>query len=64
MVFIKLVRVLGIGVAAALACHLLYAAGKKSFTTRPHGRDGKEHRKYVESTVIEKKDQTADKENS
>jgi hypothetical protein len=32
-------------------------------TPRPHIQDGKEHRKYVESTVIEKKD-SADKENS
>jgi hypothetical protein len=64
VIFIKLVRVLGVGVAAGLIYHLLYSAGKKSMTTRPHGQGGKEHRKYVESTVIEKKDRTADKENS
>ncbi len=64
MIVINLVRVLGAGVAAGLICHLLYSAGKKSMTTRPHGPGGKEHRKYVESTVIEKKDETADEEDS
>ena len=63
MLFIKLVRVLGTAVAAGLICHLLYSATKKSMTTRPHGQGGKEHRKHVESTVIEKKDETPDKEN-
>ena len=64
MVFIKLVRFLGVAVAAGLICHLLYSAGKKSITSRPRGQDGKEHRKYVESSVIEKEDETADEENS
>ena len=64
MLLIKLVRVLGVGVAAGLVCHLLYSAGKKSMTTLPRGRAGKEYRKYVESTVIDKPGETSDKENS
>ena len=64
MIFIKLVRVLGAGLAAGLICHLLYSAVKKSMTTRPHTQDGKGHRKYVESSVIEKKDETSDEEDS
>ncbi|MEA3224778.1 MAG: hypothetical protein U9Q07_02425 [Planctomycetota bacterium] len=64
MIFINLVRVLGAGLAAGLICHLLYSAGKKNMTTRPRGQDGKEHRKYVESSIIEKKDETSDQENS
>ena len=64
MIFIKLVRVLGAGVAVGLILHLLYSAGKKSMATRRNGRGGKEHRKYVESSVIENKDETSDKDNS
>jgi len=64
VLFIKLVRILGAGVAAGLILHLLYSAGKKSMTSRQRGPGGKEHRKYVESSVIEKKGQTSDKENS
>ena len=64
MIFIKLVRVLGAGLAAGLICHLLYSVGKKSMTARPHRQDAKEHRKYVESSVIGEQDETPDKENS
>ena len=64
VLFIKLVRILGAGVAAGLICHLLYSAGKKSMTSRQHGQLGKEHRKYVESSVIEKKGETPGKEDS
>lgn len=56
MLFIKLVRVLGIGIAAGLVCHLLYSAGKKSITA---GQQNRSARKYVESSVIEKKDEPA-----
>ncbi len=62
MLFIKLVRVLGIGVAAGLICHLLYTVGRKGMTTRPRGQEGKEHRKYVESSVVDKKGEPSDRE--
>ena len=58
MLFIKLIRVLGTGLAVGLICHLLYSAGKKSIMTRPHRKDSKAHRKYVESSVIEKQDKS------
>ena len=64
MVFIKLVRALGIGLAAGLACHLLYSACKKNVAARQRGQTGSTRRKYVESSVIEKKDQAPDKEES
>jgi len=64
VIFIKLVRVLGAGLAIGLICHLLYSAARKSTATRQNGRDGKEHRKYVESSVIDDKDETSDKDNS
>jgi hypothetical protein len=64
VIFIKLVRVLGAGVAVGLILHLLYSAGKKSMATRRNGQSGKEHRKYVESSVVENKDETSDKDNS
>ena len=66
MIFIKLVRIVGAGLAAGLICHLLCSAAKKSMATRPHGKGGKAHRKYVESSVVEKKDKTSepDKNNS
>jgi len=64
VLFIKLVRILGAGVAAGLICHLLYSAARKNTATRQNGRDGKEHRKYVESSVVEGKGETSGKENS
>ncbi len=60
MLFIKLVRVLGVGIAAGLICHLLYSAGKKGMTTRPRDQDGKGHRKYVESSVVDKPDEPSE----
>jgi hypothetical protein len=48
----------GAGLAAGLICHLLCSAAKKSMVTRPGRKDGKTHRKYVESSVIEKKKET------
>jgi len=60
VIFIKLVRLLGAGLAAGLICHLLCSAAKRSMTTRPHGKGGKAHRKYVESSVVEKKDKGSD----
>lgn len=63
MFFIKLVRVLGAGVAAGLICHLLYSAGKKNAAARQQSKSSS-HRKYVESSVIEKKDERSGKENS
>lgn len=64
MIFIKLVRVLGIVLAAGLVCHLLYSAARKSLTTGPRRQNGKTRRKYVESSVVEKKDETPEQENS
>jgi hypothetical protein len=63
VLFIKLVRVLGAGVAAGLTFHLLYTVGKKSMTTRQGRQGDRDHRKYVESSVIEKPD-NPDKGNS
>ena len=66
MIFIKLIRVVGAGLAAGLICHLLCSAAKKSMATRPGRKDGKAHRKYVESSVIEEKEETpeSDENNS
>ena len=60
MVFIKLVRIVGAGLAAGLICHLLCSAAKKSMARRPHGKGGKARRKYVESSVVEKKDKASE----
>ena len=57
VLFIKLIRVLAAVLAIGLICHLLFSAGKKSGSTR-------RHRKFVRSSVIEKKDETSDEENS
>ncbi len=64
MIFIKLVRLLGAGLAAGLICHLLCSAAKKSMTTRPRRKDSKAHRKFVESSVIEKQDRTGSEDKS
>ena len=56
MNFLILVRALGIGVAAGLICNLLYSAGKKRMKTGQQSKSGS-RRKYVESSVIEKKDE-------
>jgi hypothetical protein len=60
VIFIKLVRLLGAGLAAGLICHLLCSAAKKSMATRPGRKGGKAHTKYVESSVIEEKDKTSE----
>ena len=59
MIFIKLIKVLAAVFAIGLIIHLLFSAGKKSKSTR-------RGRKFVKSSVIEKKDETpeSDKENS
>ena len=57
VIFIKLIRVLAAVLAIGLICHLLFSAGKKSGST---GR----RRKFVKSSVIEKKDETGHEENS
>ena len=57
MIFIKLIKVLVAVFAIGLIFHLLFSTGKKSKSTR---RD----RKFVKSSVIEKKDETSDEENS
>jgi hypothetical protein len=54
---------LGIAVAAGLIYHLLRSTGKKRMTTGRQDKSGS-RRKYVESSVIDKKDETEpDKEN-
>ena len=65
MNFLILVRALGIGVAAGLVCNLLYSAAKKRMNTGQQNKSGS-GRKYVESSVIEKKDEPpeSDEENS
>jgi len=57
VIFIKLFRVLAAVLAIGLICHLLFSAGKKSGST---GR----RRKFVKSSVIKKKGETPDEENS
>ena len=65
MNFLILVRALGLGVAAGLVCNLLYSIGKKRMTTGQQNKSDS-RRKYVESSVIEKKDEPpeSEKENS
>ncbi len=55
MIFIKLIKVLAAILAIGLICHLLFSASKKSKSTR-------ERRKFVKSSVIEKKDETPESE--
>ncbi len=64
VIFIKLIRILAVVLAIGLVCHLLYSAGKKSTATRQRRQGGKERRKFVKSSVIEKKNETSDKKNS
>jgi len=62
--FIKLIRILGIAIAAGLIYHLLRSTGKKKMTTGRQDNSGS-RRKYVESSVIDEKEETneSDKEN-
>jgi hypothetical protein len=64
--FIKLIRVLAVVGVVGLICYLLSSAARKNATARQRRQEGKAHRKFVESSVIEKKDETSesDKENS
>ena len=55
MIFIKLIKVLAAIFAIGLIFHLLFSTGKKSKSTR---RD----RKFVKSSVLEKKDETPESE--
>lgn len=57
MLFIRLIRILAAVLAIGLICHLLYSTGKKNGSTR-------HRRKFVKSSVIEKSDETSDKEGS
>ncbi len=57
MIFIRLIRILGILIAAGLIYHLLRSAGKKKVTTGRQGKNGS-RKKYVESSVIDNKDET------
>ena len=59
VLFIKLIRILPVVLAIGVICRLFYSAGKKSESTR-------RRRKFVKSSVIEKKDETSEsgKENS
>jgi len=57
VIFIKLIRILAAVLAIGLICHLFYSAGKKSEST---GR----RRKFVKSSVIEKKDETGSEDKS
>ena len=62
MILIKLFRVLAAVLAIGLVCHLLCSAAKKSMTARPRKKDSKAHRKFVESSVIKRKDETPESE--
>ena len=55
MIFIKLIKVLTAVLAVGLIFHLLFSTGKKSESTR-------RGRKFVKSSVIEKKDGTPESE--
>ncbi len=55
VVFIKLIKVLAAVVVVGLIFHLLFSTGKKSKPAR--GR-----KKFVKSSVIEKKDETSESE--
>ena len=55
VLFIKLFRVLAAVLAIGLICNLLLSTGKKSQSTR-------RGRKFVRSSVIEKKDETPESE--
>ena len=59
MNFLILVRALGLGVAAGLVCNLLFSAAKKRMNTGQQSKSGS-RRKYVESSVIEKKDEPSE----
>jgi len=63
VIFIKLVRVLAVVLAVWLIGHLLFSAGRKNAATRQQG-SGDRHRKFVNSSVLEKQDQGHDKEES
>jgi hypothetical protein len=62
--FIKLIRILGIAIAAGLIYHLLRSMGRKRMTTGRQNKSGS-RRKYVESSVVDDKDEPSesDKEN-
>jgi len=62
VILIKLFRVLAAVLAIGLVCHLLCIAAKKSMTARPRKKDSKADRKFVESSVIERKDETPESE--
>jgi len=62
VIFIKLFRVLTAVLAIGLICHLLCSVAKKNMTTRPRKKDSKADRKFVESSVIERKDETPESE--
>lgn len=62
MIFIKLIRIFGIAIAAGLIYHLLHSAGKKRMTTGQQDKSGS-RRKYVESSVIEKKGENSQENN-
>jgi hypothetical protein len=61
VIFIKLVRVLAVVLAVWLIGHLLFSAGRKSAQARQQG-SGDKHRKFVNSSVIEKQDEGCDKD--
>ncbi|MHC4146426.1 MAG: hypothetical protein ACYSWW_15030 [Planctomycetota bacterium] len=63
MIFIKLVRVLAVVLAVWLIGHLLFSAGRKNAQARQQG-SGDKHRKFVNSSVIEKQNQGQDEEDS
>ena len=65
MIFIKLIRILGIAIVVGLLYLLVRSAGKKKMSTGQQNKSGS-RRKYVESSVVDKKDEPpeSDKDNS
>ena len=57
VLFIKLFRVLAAVLITGLICHLLFSTGKKSKSTH-------QHRKFVKSSVIKRKSERSNEENS
>jgi hypothetical protein len=55
VIFIKLIKVLAAVLAIGLIIHLLFSTGKKGKSTR-------RSRKFVKSSVLEKKDETPESE--
>lgn len=64
MIFIKLLRVLAFVLVFGLIYNLLRLAARAGTADRTRRQNGKTRRKYVESSVIEKKDEPPEQEKS